>query len=95
MRNLHFPFGVDRLPSPLIKTVTEFVVEAPDIEEGGKIRTAVSTAVLAFREAVSVSSSFPSSDTSTGLVSGSTDRRDRGRSMTAMQRAIHVTSDVV
>ena len=93
--NLHFPFGVDRLPSPVIKTVAEFDVEAPETEEGGKIRTAVSTAVLVFWEAGSVSSSLSASNASVSSVMGSRGRRDKGRSMMAIQRAIDVASDLV
>lgn len=93
--NSHFPLGVDRLPSPEIKTVAEFVVEAPETEEGGKIRTAVSTAILVFWEAESVSSFLSASNASIGSVLGSRGRRDRGRSMMAIQRAIDVTSDLV
>jgi hypothetical protein len=91
----HFPFGVDRLPSPVIKIVAECDVEAPGTEEGGKIRTAVSTIVLVFWEAESVSSSLSTSDTSISSVLGSRGRRDRGRSRMAIQRAIDVTSDLV
>ena len=94
-KNLHFPFGVDRLPSPVIKTVAEFVVEAPETEEGGKIRIAESTAVFVFLEAESVSSSLSASNASVCSVVGSRGRRDRGRSMMAIQRAIDVTSDLV
>ena len=94
-KNLHFPLGVDRLPSPVIKTVAELDVEAPEAEEGGNIRTAVSTATLEFWGVVSVSSSFSASDTSIASVLGSRGRRDRGRSMMAIQRAIDVTSDLV
>ena len=93
--NLHFPLGVDRLPSPAIKTVAEFDVEAPETEEGGKIRTAVSTAILVFREVESVSCSLSASNASVGSALGSKGRRDRGRSMMAIQRAIDVTLDLV
>ena len=91
-KNLHFPFGVDRLPSPVIKTVAEVKVEAPETEEGGKIRIPVSTAILVFWEAESVSSPLSVSNASVGSVRG---RRDRGRSMMAIQRAIDVTSGLV
>ena len=78
-----------------MKTVAAFDVEAPDTEEGGKIRTPVSTATLVFREVESVLSSLSSSDTSIGSALGSTDRRDRGRSIIAIQRAIDVISDLL
>ena len=93
LKNLHFPFGVDRLPSPVIKTVAEFDVEAPETEEGGKIKIAVLTASP--REEGSVSSSLSASNESVGSVLGSRGRKDRGRSMMAIQRAIDVTSDLV
>ena len=92
-KNLHFPLGVDRLPSPVIKTVAEFDVEAPETEEGGKIKIAVLTASPG--EEGSVSSSLSASNESVGSVLGSRGRKDRGRSMMAIQRAIDVTSDLV
>jgi len=39
----HLPLGVDMLPSPVIKTCTAIALEPASSDEGGNIRTAVST----------------------------------------------------
>lgn len=42
IKNVHFPLGVDILPSPVIITCAAVVVEPADSDDGGNINTAVS-----------------------------------------------------
>jgi hypothetical protein len=46
IKNVHLPFGVDILPSPVIITCAAVVAEPADSDKGGNIKTAVSMSFL-------------------------------------------------
>jgi len=62
-RNLHFPFGVDKDPSPLTRTDAECVIDPPETEEGGNTRMAVSIALSRLLGGVGAVSDSSTGDT--------------------------------
>lgn len=88
---LHLPFGVDILPSPVMSTFTDVVLDPPaGREEGGNTRRAVSRNLDRELSGISVSVSVGSElsvSTSVGVL-----EKDIGLSIMAIHRAISTAS---
>ena len=89
----HFPLGVAKDPSPLMRADAECVRDPPVTEEGGKTRMAVSIALFEIFGGVSAPDSFVAA-TEVLLNSVSGDCLSRAWSIMAIQRAIEVMFDL-
>ena len=90
-RAQHFPCGVDKLPSPVIRTVAVCVGDPPGTDDGGKISMPVSTGFV-----VVDSGSWSAPSVAAGSCISVSDFCDEQSvmpwSMIAMHRAIQLTS---